>query len=429
MRFTAVGDALIQCRIPDCFPGLSELAPYISQGDVRFFNLETTLCREGECFASQFSGGTYLRANPETLGDLKKFGFNMTTFNNNHAMDFSYGGLISTLDCLQNSGLVHTGVALDLDTASAPVYLTTKNGVAALISVNFSFEPSMMAGKKSRVYPGRPGVNGIRIERTVQLTQSGVDYIKTLEAEINLNAEEKLDRKSGYLPELSDNEAELGELRFVAGDNNRKIERICPEDMKRVENSIIEAGKKADYIIISMHTHRVDSMHSEYPTALSVEFARRCIDMGANAVIGHGPHLLRPIEIYKDSPIFYSLGDFILQLYSVESAPEDFYARYGLTSENSMYDLLKKRSKNFTIGLMEDKRMLQSVIPIWETENKKLKRLTLLPISLTGGESKKDLGLPRVAKDASFVDHLAKISKPYGVTIRPDSTGCYVCEW
>ena len=71
MKFTAVGDAIIQREIQPEFAGYSELTPYIMQGDARFFNLETTLCREGECFASQLSGGTYLRANPEFLDDLK----------------------------------------------------------------------------------------------------------------------------------------------------------------------------------------------------------------------------------------------------------------------------------------------------------------------------------------------------------------------
>ena len=107
MKFTAAGDAIIQRRIPRDFPGYSELTPFISQGDARFFNLETTLNREGECFASQFSGGTWIRTNPEVLEDLKGFGFNMTSFNNNHALDFSYDGFLKTLEHVEASGLVN----------------------------------------------------------------------------------------------------------------------------------------------------------------------------------------------------------------------------------------------------------------------------------------------------------------------------------
>lgn len=111
MKFSAAGDMIVQQRIPQDYEGYAELAPFICQGDGRFFNLETTLNREGEACASQFSGGTYLRTNPEVLEDAKGFGFNMTSFKNNHAMDFFYTGFLSTLDAVSKSGLVHSGAA------------------------------------------------------------------------------------------------------------------------------------------------------------------------------------------------------------------------------------------------------------------------------------------------------------------------------
>ena len=100
MKFTAVGDMIIQKRIFEGYEGFDELAPFIKQGDARFFNLETTLYHAGEACGSQFSGGTYIRTNPEVLDDIRPFGFNMTSFNNNHALDFSYDGLELTLEAL-----------------------------------------------------------------------------------------------------------------------------------------------------------------------------------------------------------------------------------------------------------------------------------------------------------------------------------------
>jgi hypothetical protein len=41
-----------------------------------------------------------------------------------------------------------------------------------------------------------------------------------------------------------------------------------------------------------------------------VAFARTVIDAGADLVIGHGPHVLRPVELYHDRLIAYSLGNF-----------------------------------------------------------------------------------------------------------------------
>ena len=58
LKFTAAGDALIQRPIQEGYKGFDELTPFIMEGDARFFNLETTLNDEGECYGSQFSGGT-----------------------------------------------------------------------------------------------------------------------------------------------------------------------------------------------------------------------------------------------------------------------------------------------------------------------------------------------------------------------------------
>jgi hypothetical protein len=40
-------------------------------------------------------------------------------------------------------------------------------------------------------------------------------------------------------------------------------------------------------------------------------WARAIIDAGADAVVGHGPHVLRGIEFYRGRPIVYSLGNFL----------------------------------------------------------------------------------------------------------------------
>ena len=65
MKFTAAGDALLQQRVPENYEGFAEVRDFIGRGDARFFNLETTLNHEGETYASQFSGGTYIRTDPE----------------------------------------------------------------------------------------------------------------------------------------------------------------------------------------------------------------------------------------------------------------------------------------------------------------------------------------------------------------------------
>lgn len=153
------------------------------------------------------------------------------------------------------------------------------------------------------------------------------------------------------------------------------------------------------------------------------------IDAGANAIVGHGPHLLRPIEVYKDSPIFYSLGDFVLQLYDIELAPEDFFAKHGLTSASTVHDLLKKRFKNFTVGLMTDKRMFQTVIPFWETEGTKLVSLKLLPVEAAMEGNHSEIGLPRRSTNPKIAEYLGAMCAGYGTKIIRNEDGTLSCKW
>lgn len=430
MKFTAAGDMIIQRRIQNDFVGYEELTPFITQGDARFFNLETTLNYEGECCSSQLSGGTYIRTNPEVLEDIKKFGFNMTSFNNNHAMDFSMGGFLKTAEYVKKSGLVHSGTGMNLGEASAPKYLETNAGRVALIAVNTNFSPDMLAGEQSPRVAGRPGINGIRINKHIELPKEDLEVIKRIAKDTNINASNEIIRKEGYLAELPENEAEFGEMRFLEGEKSRYVMSINKMDMARVERAIYEAQLQADYILVSIHSHQLSGDKKETPSEFLKEFAHRCIDLGANAIIGHGPHLLRPIEVYKDSPIFYSLGDFILQLYDIELAPEEFFAKFGLSAATStVHDLLKTRSRNFTVGLMTDKRMFQTVIPFWEMKDKKLVSLKLMPVEAAMEGNHSEIGLPRRSDGYEICEYLNKMSEPYGVKITRQDDGILACQW
>lgn len=430
MKFTAVGDVIISRRIQENFAGNEELAKIICQGDVRFFNLETTLNKEGECYASQASGGTWLRTNPEVLDDVIKFGFNMTSFNNNHAMDFSFEGLLKTLETVEKSGLVHAGVGRNLAEAAAPRYLETDKGRVALISVNTTLMGQMIAGEQTGRMMGRPGVNPLRVKQHVELEKDEFSILQGIVKKTGINVQREIEKREGYHGGVGNSDVEtVGGINFVCGETTRVVRKCDERDLARVKKAIYEASLQADYIMVSLHSHQMGEAEKEDPADFAKEFARYCIDNGANAVVGHGPHLLRPIEIYKNCPIFYSLGDFVLQLYNIEYAPEDFFEQYGLDSKTTVHELLKKRSKDFTIGLMTDKRMFQSVIPFWETENGKLKSLKLYPIRLAMTGNKSEIGLPRLEKDAEFMSDFIKRCEGYGTKLCKNSDGSYECRW
>ncbi len=90
---------------------------------------------------------------------------------------------------------------------------------------------------------------------------------------------------------------------------------------------IEEARGLADLVLVSLHAHE-QLGSKEVPAEFMGSFARAMIDAGADLVVGHGPHLLRGLELYKGKPIFYSLGNFIGQNELVAKIPADGYDRF-----------------------------------------------------------------------------------------------------
>ncbi|MBI2096390.1 MAG: CapA family protein, partial [Candidatus Taylorbacteria bacterium] len=74
------------------------------------------------------------------------------------------------------------------------------------------------------------------------------------------------------------------------------------------EKIIRKAARAVDVLIVGFHwgeEYKVRSGKRER------ELARRAVDAGAALVVGHHPHLPQEVEIYRNAPIFYSLGNFI----------------------------------------------------------------------------------------------------------------------
>lgn len=79
-------------------------------------------------------------------------------------------------------------------------------------------------------------------------------------------------------------------------------------DIERLKADVIANRDEADILLVSMHS---GTEYVDYANTRQIAFAHAAIDAGADMVIGHHPHVLQPIEVYKGKYIFYSLGNFI----------------------------------------------------------------------------------------------------------------------
>ena len=92
-------------------------------------------------------------------------------------------------------------------------------------------------------------------------------------------------------------------------------------DIERSAAVVDSVRRLADVLVVTFHggSEGMQALHvSETAESLGTEprgelrrWARAVIDAGADAVIGHGPHVLRGIEFYRNKPIVYSLGNFL----------------------------------------------------------------------------------------------------------------------
>ncbi len=91
-------------------------------------------------------------------------------------------------------------------------------------------------------------------------------------------------------------------------------------DYERAKKIVGELDKKCDIVIVSFHGGAEGSKHQHVKRKYEMflgqnrgnvyEFARKVIDAGADIVFGHGPHVSRAVDMYKNRFIIYSMGNF-----------------------------------------------------------------------------------------------------------------------
>jgi hypothetical protein len=152
-----------------------------------------------------------------------------------------------------------------------------------------------------------------------------------------------------------------------------------------------------DLVIVSFHGGAEGSRAIRTPTGTETyygedrgdvrAFARAVVDAGADLVVGHGPHVLRGMEIYKDRLVAYSLGNFAT------------YGRFNVTGNQGLGVVLEAvldREGRFAGGRLLATRQLGEGIPEPDPEGRALDLVRQLSIEDFPGTA------VRVARDGSL---------------------------
>ena len=105
---------------------------------------------------------------------------------------------------------------------------------------------------------------------------------------------------------------------FIGFGHNNGMPNV--NDLEGARQLVTEAGKKADIVVVSFHGGAEGTNAQRVPNRSEIflgenrgnlpAFTHAVIDAGADLVLGHGPHVMRGMEIYKDRLVMYSLGNF-----------------------------------------------------------------------------------------------------------------------
>lgn len=144
----------------------------------------------------------------------------------------------------------------------------------------------------------------------------GLDGVKSTEATLHANGI----AYSGIGGRKESAIVERNGIRYgfcAFGHNSYTLKHADLENVKRIIGNLRE---NADIVIVSFHGGAEGTAHKHLPQGKEMflgenrgdlrNFAHFCIDNGADVVYGHGPHVVRAVELYKNHFIAYSLGNF-----------------------------------------------------------------------------------------------------------------------
>ncbi len=117
-------------------------------------------------------------------------------------------------------------------------------------------------------------------------------------------------------------------------------------------DKIKHLASSTDLVIVNMHWG-VEYEH--HFNKAQQTLAHKLIDAGADIIIGHHPHVVQGMEIYKKRPIFYSLGNFIFDQYFSLDTQQGLGVLLEINDDNFDIILLPIKSKASQISWMDQK--------------------------------------------------------------------------
>ncbi|CAM9720191.1 unnamed protein product [Chrysoparadoxa australica] len=282
---------------------------HMRDSDLCLINLESAVTASD----NEWTGKTWhFKMHPDNIDVLTAAGVDFANNANNHVLDYRYEGMESTLQALDEAGIAHAGVGINIEAAMKPAILETRGMKVAVYSFGdhgcwYPNENSTSEEEDNgRVYDGcfadKDGFDGWAATES----RAGISYIDF------------------YKPEL----------------------------LERAVNKVREGKTKegADLVLVSLHCG--PNWQFEV-SARQQSFVKRLIDEAAADLIwGSSSHHMQGVEVYQGKPIIYGSGNFVDDyhvelpfrndlgmMYKLEVDPVDYTLRRLVCIPTKIHDL------------------------------------------------------------------------------------------
>ena len=358
----------------------------------------------GTSYWTQYTGG-----NGGGTGTYSSFGVN--TLGNFSGFPSGYAA---------NYGYRQSGYATGGASSIGDLSVETEAGSVAVLCITSTCDDAARAGDAGHKIPARPGVNMLRHSETFAVNAAHMKALEEIAAATHINGRINNSKRGGYTVSKP-GVFNLSTLEFVQDTNEGKRSAPHPQDMARMKTAVETAKKMHDYVVVCFHSHEIKGDLDEEPDYFIEQFARACIDWGADAVVGSGTHQIKAIELYRGRPIFYSIANFIFQSEKPAELPSDYHDRYGIDRSKTAAEALFIRSAGGTRGLETEFKNYKGLVPMLEFDGDTLKRILIKPVELGFyHEDKSVKGLPHNASESvteEILTTLQELSAPYGTRL------------
>lgn len=429
MRIIACGDALFSSR--NLLGRLDkELVRQLLAADAVFANAEFCCPQDSRPPAAQC---WFLTAvSQDTLKEFSDLNIKLVSFANNHTGDFGWAGVVDTMEAAKQHGLIPCGVGLSLEEARRAKFLDTANGRVGVVAVSATWGGKFAASSAGAGIVPRPGLNPLRWKQSYVLPDKEFKELQHIDELLGTAASM---REVSYVEVVPENDPDKfkfgsffeGYLQIERGEHAHVRTYMDEKDCQEILRSVRDAANRSDCVLLSIHTHEGvnENWYNSQPAEFIEEFARKAIDAGATAVVGHGGHMLRGIEIYKERPIFYNLGSLLMEFeFGEQKMPPEMYENYGLPKDSLPSDLHRSRVQDKDgnrIGFYAEPRFSQNCIAICDVEDGKI-QFKLVPIDLNmASEKPLKRGLPVIPAPEvgeEIARSLEKMSERYGTKMQ-----------